>query len=240
MQQQMCPMCHFPTGECGWMVWRGQEGPDGKGNFRKRGEAVPCRHNEGMIDTTLAALSGLSFQEQQVTLADFWDLPGRERALGAAKLIQATWSGMLGLYGGTGTGKTRLMMALVNAARGAKVSTTYMTLPGLLDRLRDAYNPDSPVDSADLFGRLCRARVLAIDEADKHSPTLWAQEKWSELLDERYRSAHDKATLIAFNDREVVPGYILSRLKEHSLVEMTCGDLRPKLAQLSKSEVMPF
>ena len=241
MQQQTCPVCHFPMGECGWMVWRGQEGPDGKGNYRKRGEAVPCRHNEAMIDSMLAALCGLSAQEQRIGLEDFWQLPGREKAVDAARRMQSAWSGMLGLHGGTGTGKTRLMMALVNAARGARMSATYMTLPGLLDRLRDAYNPDSPVDSADLFGRLCRARVLAIDEADKHSPTAWAQEKWSELLDHRYRGAHVGATLIAFNDKDLVPGYVLSRLKQHSLVELTCGDLRPKLGQLGKSAGdMPF
>ena len=227
----ICPVCHFDVQQHGWLVWRGPEGPDGKGNYRRYGDMIPCQHNEQVVDKTLAALCGLRAEEQSVKLGDYWPITGREKAVKAAQAMASQWTGMLGLQGGPGCGKSRLLMALANEARVQRYDSLYCTLPSLLEHLRSTYNSDTP-GTSDLLSRVSRVKMLCIDELDKPSPTPWVVEKFATIMDERYRGSLLRATAVAFNDAEKVPNYILSRLREYGMIQVTCGDIRPRLKEL--------
>ena len=119
------------------------------------------------------------------------------------------------LCGRPGTGKTRLLACLVNAGRQNRWTSVYATMSEILEHLRRAYRPESEIGYDDLWERLVDARILAIDECDRWNPTPWAQEKFYDLVDARYRAGADHCTAFATNKAvEDLPGYLASRLQD--------------------------
>ncbi len=60
-----------------------------------------------------------------------------------------------------------------------------MAVPDLLDHLRGAYSPESPVSYDELFEHVRNAPVLVLDDLGSHSSTPWAQEKLFQVLNHR-------------------------------------------------------
>ena len=91
----------------------------------------------------------------------------------------------------------------------------YTTTADVLDYLRSAYAPNAEVSYDGRFDTLRQARVLALDEFDRWAPTAWAQEKFFQLIDYRYRNADNLLTVFAANsDISILPGYIASRMND--------------------------
>jgi DNA replication protein DnaC len=133
------------------------------------------------------------------------------------------------LTGPYGVGKTRMLTCIVNAAREARWPAVYLTTAELLDHLRSAYAPGANVSYDAMWDRVSTARVLALDELDRWNPTPWAQEKFFQLVDARYRAGAEMLTVFATNSGiEGLPGYVQSRMMDRRcrIFNMTGGDVR--------------
>lgn len=133
------------------------------------------------------------------------------------------------LTGPYGVGKTRILVCIVNAGREAGWPSVYMTTAALLDHLRTAYAPGSDVTFDAMWERIVTARILALDELDRWNATAWAQEKFFQLIDERYRNGADRLTVFATNANvDTLPGYVVSRMFDRRcrVYELTGADVR--------------
>lgn len=151
------------------------------------------------------------------------------RAFDDAKALASLPEWFFTLAGPYGTGKTRLLSCIVNAGRAASWPSVYMTTAALLDHLRSAYAPKSEIGFDALWERIVTARILAIDELDRWNPTPWAQEKFFQLIDERYRNGTDRLTVFATNSSpDDLPGYVTSRMFDRRcrVYELTGADVR--------------
>jgi DNA replication protein DnaC len=121
----------------------------------------------------------------------------------------------LTLSGPYGIGKTRMLTCIVNEARESRWPAVYLTTAQLLDHLRNAYAPNAEVSFDGMWERVSKARVLALDELDRWNPTPWAQEKFFQLIDARYRAGAEMLTVFATNsDIDNLPGYVQSRMMD--------------------------
>ena len=158
--------------------------------------------------------------------------------------------GFVTFHGGYGSGKSHLLGGICNDLHEAGRSVHYTTLAGLLDYLREAFDPDSTTGLAARYERMLAVECLAIDEVEKVSVTQWADEKLFQLIDDRYRRANECLTVLASNHRicdrdadgnivrtyPVLPsskfvGAIMSRLLDGRFLVVDVGneDVRPSL-----------
>ena len=120
------------------------------------------------------------------------------------------------LSGPTGVGKTHLAVAIVNYRRQGGQPVFYATVPDLLDHLRSAYAPESPVSYDERFEHLRSVPLLVLDDLGAQSSTAWAEEKLYQLLVHR----HDARlpTVITMNSAVELRRGLTSRLKDQSFV----------------------
>jgi DNA replication protein DnaC len=105
----------------------------------------------------------------------------------AAEAFALNGSGWLVLLGASGAGKTHLAAAISNALRvERRDDVMFVVVPDLLDYLRGAFNPQSPVPYDRRFDELKRTPMLVLDALGMESATDWAKEKLFQLLDFRY------------------------------------------------------
>lgn len=183
----------------------------------------------GQQARVLYALSGLSDEMRGWTFANSNRPPKLKAAYEAGAWLAENPSWWLTLQGPNGIGKTRLMACIVNAAIAAGRSATYVTTPQVLDHLRSAYAPNAPVTYDGMWERLVNATVLCLDEVNRWNPTAWAQEKFFQLLDERYRDGAKKLTVFSYNGSAAdLPDYMTSRMRDgrSRYYELTGPDLR--------------
>lgn len=170
-------------------------------------------------------------------------------ALDAARQAVSHPYGMVGWYGGVGTGKTHLLAGVCNALRRRDLAVHYTTTVALLDHLRDAFNPkqDGGEAYSRRFERMLAVDVLALDELDRFNTTPWATSAFFRLIDHRYSRANECLTLWATNKRLVDregrrqsvigddTGYLESRLSDGRFlaVDMGEGDVRASLDRAS-------
>lgn len=141
------------------------------------------------------------------------DCPTYAAAYDLAKERAQNPEWLMALSGSYGVGKTRLLSCIVNAGMAADLSSVYTTMAELLDHLRAAFGPHAETGYDELWDTVVNARILAIDEVDRFSATEWAEEKYFQLIELRYRAGEDRLTVIATNkDIKDLPGYVQSRL----------------------------
>ncbi|MYC94178.1 MAG: AAA family ATPase [Caldilineaceae bacterium SB0661_bin_32] len=117
------------------------------------------------------------------------------RAREAAEAFASSPSGWLILLGASGAGKTHLAAAISNTLRaGGLDDVMFVVVPDLLDYLRAAFNPQSPVPYDRRFDELKRTPMLVLDDLGTESATPWAKEKLFQLLNYRYTA--QKTTVI--------------------------------------------
>ena len=114
-------------------------------------------------------------------------LSSLHEALRAATTFVDKPHGWFVLMGRSGTGKSHLAAAISNAWRAlGQDEIMFVVVPDLLDHLRAAFSPQSPVSYDRRFDELKRTRLLVLDDLGTESATPWAKEKLFQLLNYRY------------------------------------------------------
>ncbi len=110
-------------------------------------------------------------------------------ALALAKKFAENPRGWLTFYGTYGCGKTHLAAAIANyrVQKGERV--TFVVVADLLDYLRAAFAPNSPVTYDKRFDRIKRTDFLVLDDLGTQNATPWAREKLFQLLNYRYNAS---------------------------------------------------
>ena len=136
--------------------------------------------------------------------------------------------GWLVLKGGYGCGKTHLAAAIANECVGRGQPVLFITVPDLLDHLRAAFAPSSPVEYDARFEDVRTTSVLILDDLGTESSTPWAQEKLFQIFNYRY-NAHLPTVVTTNRDLEEIPLRLRSRLADPDLtriVSITAPDYR--------------
>ncbi len=140
----------------------------------------------------LSSLSDLSDK----TLGNFEprnDLPAArrkslEKAFKAAVAFAESPRGWLVLLGESGTGKTHLAAAIANWCRQNGQEALFVIVPDLLDHLRAAFAPNSPVTYDRRFEQVRNAPILVLDDLGTENMTPWVREKLYQLFNHRYNA----------------------------------------------------
>lgn len=170
------------------------------------------------------------------TFANFKVIPGSEAALErarrfAARAIEGTRPGWLLLQGRPGSGKTHLAAAIGNEVARTGRPVMLLVVPDLLDHLRHAYAPDSPVSFDDRFQQIRTIPTLILDDMGTETVTPWAREKLYQLLNHRYNVALPTVitTNCAMKSFEADEPRLASRMQDVRLVtavRLECDDYR--------------
>mgnify|MGYP000979724623 CR=1 FL=1 len=175
-------------------------------------------------------------EAEGVTLATLRTVPHARwvQARQAVAAFVANPRGWLILAGNYGTGKTRLVYAALNELAAIGRYGRYLTMPDLLDLLRDSIKSGL---YADVLARAVEAPILALDELDKfRADTEWATDVLEKLFIRRYREAQYTGTILVYNRERAdrLPGFLQSRVSDShfQLIELDGPDLRPYAAQL--------
>jgi DNA replication protein DnaC len=189
------------------------DAPVGSSHFS---QAVPCPAcGSSQQQARLDRLCGLPAEYKSLCLADTYRRPDMAAALDAIAALAAEPCWFLTLTGPVGVGKTHLLAVLVNEARAHGWPSVYLVMADLLGHLRMAYDPKAEATYDNLWERLLVARVLALDEFDSWNPTPWAQEKFFQLMDARYREGAHRLTAFATNaDLDALPDKLTSRMRD--------------------------
>jgi DNA replication protein DnaC len=146
--------------------------------------------------------SGLE-QKERAWRVDFIEgEPGKEAALEEARALLAQIPKPMGFYvfsGDYGVGKSGLLRSLVAQSICAGVSAHYCNASGLLAEIRGTFQKDSRITEADVIATVGNYQVLAIDEIEKVSDSMWSISELMTILDTRYRRMDTQATLIGTN-----------------------------------------
>ena len=124
--------------------------------------------------------------------------------------------GWLLLLGDYGSGKTHLAAAIANshALKGSPV--LFVTVPDLLDHLRAAFAPISPVSYDKRFNEVKSAPLLILDDLGTESGTPWAREKLYQLFNFRYNAALPTVITTA-QPLEAIDQRLITRLRDKRL-----------------------
>lgn len=162
-----------------------------------------------------------------------------ERAYNHAQMFARKLEGWLLLQGGYGCGKTHLAAAIGNFAVSIGVPTLFVTVPDLLDLMRQAYG-DKEVGFEERFDQIRQAELLILDDFGTQNATPWAQEKLYQILNFRY--INKMSTVVTTNlSLKEIEGRIRSRLQDPELVtrvEITAGDFRNPTLDTGQPELL--
>lgn len=218
--ERICPKCKG-------MKFLAFDVPSGSEMFSQVKPCDVC--SADMQQRYLTALCGLSGDMLTWDFENTRRMKSNAQAYDAAKRLAHAPQWFLTLSGDYGVGKTRLLAAIVNEARKAGRTAVYTTTSELLDHLRATYAPGANTTFDGLLDKLTTCTVLALDEFDRYSPTEWAQEKFFQLIERRYRRGDECLTCFATNARlDDLPQYVTSRMQDRRshVFELVGADLR--------------
>jgi len=215
----VCPLC-------GGKGFLRRDVPVGHPDF---GKAVPCQckvtelQDARLLDlraaSNLGLLSRLTFDS---FVPDGYGLNKELRvnlrsAYEAAEAYAAKPNGWLILRGKYGCGKTHLAAAIANRRIEQGHPVLFVVVPDLLDHLRAAFSPTSPVSFDQRFDSVRTAPLLILDDLGTQNATPWAREKLFQILNYRYNAR--LPTVITTNQSpEEIEMRLRSRLTDPDIV----------------------
>ncbi len=155
-----------------------------------------CRHNEVsqqvhqrlFAHSNLAELTHLTFEnfERRGHIGiPTQQAASLENAFNQAQHYSQHLNGWLLLQGKFGCGKTHIAAAVANFTVSIGVPTLFITVPDLLDTLRNTYQvPD--ITFEEQFNEVKRIPFLILDDFGTQNATPWAQEKLFQIINYRY------------------------------------------------------
>ncbi len=185
------PECPY----CGGLGYLREDLPVGHPDFGRL-EICTCRQAQVSqeVRERLFALSNL-FALQHLTFENFaprgrvglWpkEAESLEQAFNQSNQFARTLNGWLLLQGKYGCGKTHLAAAIANYVVNLGVPTLFITVPDLLDSLRNAYGRQDTTFE-EQFDEIRNARLLILDDFGTQNATPWAQEKLFQIINYRY------------------------------------------------------
>lgn len=222
--EDRCPIC---DGQ-GWVE---RKVPLGHPDF---GELFPCRCREQAADDErlqrLQRYSGLpdemlermTFEKFLVQRPDV-DIEGRtylQAAHTAASTFASHPEGWLLITGTHGSGKTHLAVAVVERCIEMGFPSLFTFVPDLLDHLRAAFSPNSPVHYDSLFEQVKSVPLLVLDDLGAESSTPWAREKLYQIVVHRHNARLPTVitTYLTMAEIEAAHARLASRLLDATLV----------------------
>ena len=158
--------------------------------------------NPGQVDlSTLSLHSKKSFETFNVQRSTDTFNRKLDKVKKKAQDFAACPKGWLVILGASGVGKTHLAAAISNDVRATgEDDIMFVVVPDLLDYLRAAFNPQSPVPYDLRFDELKQTPMLVLDDLGTESATAWAKEKLFQLLN--YRHEKQLPTVITTSNPE--------------------------------------
>ncbi len=137
---------------------------------------------------TLSLYSGMTLETFDLRQGELSreETDNLRRALALAHEYAAAPTGWLVFIGPYGSGKTHLAAGIANAWTREGHTALFVVVPDLLDHLRAAFNPQSPVSYDKRFEEVRRAPFLVLDDLGTENATPWAREKLYQLFNYRY------------------------------------------------------
>lgn len=210
------PTCGTCDDTCGWLYPNGPDGgvvPCPECQSRKRGQAP-----------------GLPIAEHGSRMATFKPTTDNKHAIAAAQQWLDGKRQDLYLFGGVGTGKTRLACSLANERWAAMEQVEFFRVAHLLASMQP--NATSDVDAT--LGRIERIPVIVLDDVGASQATDFARRMLLVLYESRMDRGH--RTIWTSNlDLEELAGFnrderLSSRIAGNALIaEMTGKDWRLKV-----------
>lgn len=159
------------------------------------GKFFPCQCLVPVLErrrlARLESVSGLGPDLRKKTFDNFVEIHRNSRgirpesnraALRAARAFAEKPQGWLVLGGGNGSGKTHLAAAIANYRLARGKPALFVVVPDLLDHLRAAYAPGSPVTYDRRFEEVRATPLLILDDLGAQRSTEWAWEKLYQIL----------------------------------------------------------
>ncbi len=187
-------------------------------------QAPDFRQSGSRVESELSTLS--LYHDMRFDTFDLreHELPRDERetlrdAFDFCKRYAEAPEGWLVLNGEFGSGKTHLAAAIANYREEQGDSALFVVVPDLLDHLRAAFSPNSPVSYDRRFEEVRTTPFLVLDDLGTQSATPWAQEKLFQILNYRY-AARLPTVITTSQRREDMEPRLRSRMEDVSRCAM--------------------
>lgn len=156
--------------------------------------ARECSCKQGKVIKRMFKSSGLTTEQQKISLNDFVVTPKTKEMHGVVKryldnydqLDPDSYSKGLAIMGNPGTGKTMLMCAVANDFLRRNIPAMFVVSPELIADLRSAQLNNG--DFEQKIQQLASVKVLILDDVAKEKVTEWVSTQYFRIIDARYRA----------------------------------------------------